>query len=155
MFAFTSHDRGRLRDVISLVEYAQSNPDWFDVLTIPEDERIPFERRREFYAYLLDNASAFEPGDIVVIKGYVPWDEERRAHYHSFYVFETDPVTGMPLVVAGNPGRPVLRSWEQEARRTPKRSILHVLRPRLNWLESIIKVDGTADDPPAPLIIQG
>jgi hypothetical protein len=155
MFAFTSHDRGRLRDVMSLVEYAQSNPDWFDVLTVPEDERIPFERRREFYGYLLEHAGSFEPGDIVVIKGYVPWDDERRAHYHSFYVFETDPVTGMPLVVAGNPGRPVLRSWEQEARRTPKRSILHVLRPRLNWLESIIKADDMANDPPAPLVIQG
>ena len=155
MFAFTSHDRGRLRDVISLVEYAQSNPDWFDVLTVPEDERIPFERRREFYGYLLEHAGSFEPGDIVVIKGYVPWDDERRAHYHSFYVFETDPITGMPLVVAGNPGRPVLRSWEQEARRTPKRSILHVLRPRLDWLESIIKADDMANDPPAPLVIQG
>lgn len=155
MFAFTSFDRSRLRDVTNLVEFAQSNPDWFDVKTLPEAERIPFERKRNFYEYLLDNAGTFESGDIVVVKGYVPWDDRRVAHYHSFFVYETDPVTGMPLVIAGNPGRPVLRSWEQEVRRTPKRSILHRVRPRLPWLESIIKMDGVEPDPPAPLIVQG
>lgn len=154
-FAFTSYDRTRLRDVTSLVEFAQANPDWFDVETLDESERIPFERKREFYEYLLENASHYESGDMVVIKGYVPWDPRRVAHYHSFFVYETDPITGMPIVIAGNPGRPVLRSWEQEVRRTPKRSILHRVRPRLPWLQSIIQVNGDEPDPPAPLVVQG
>jgi hypothetical protein len=155
LFAFTGPDRSRLRDVLQLVEFAQSNPDWFEVYTVPEAGRVPFEQKREFYGYLLENASTFQSGDIVVIKGYVPWDERRMAHFHSFFVYETDPVTGMPLVVAGNPGRPVLRSWEQEVRRTPKRSILHRVRPRLPWLESILKLDDIESDSPAPLVIQG
>jgi hypothetical protein len=55
----------------------------------------------------------------------------------------------MPIALAGNPGRPLLQTWQFEAFRTPDRSIWHRIRPRLEWLESIV-APGGADDPPGP-----
>jgi hypothetical protein len=57
-------------------------------------------------------------------------------HFHSFFIYETDPVSGMPIALAGNPGRPLLQTWQFEAFRTPDRSIWYRIRPRLDWLES-------------------
>jgi hypothetical protein len=46
----------------------------------------------------------------------------------------------MPMVIVGNAGRPSLRSWETEVRRTPKRAIVHRIRFKTEWLESIVGV---------------
>jgi hypothetical protein len=56
-------------------------------------------------------------------------------HYHSFYVVESDPITGMPILLAGNSGRPRLRAWDNVMRSAPLRSIKTRIRPRLEWLE--------------------
>ena len=80
--------------------------EWFDVLD--GDERIELGRKEKFFGYLEENADDFAPGDAVLIKGKTPWDPY-HVHFHSFFVYESDPVTGMPLVVVGNAGRPSLR----------------------------------------------
>jgi hypothetical protein len=141
-------DRTLLRRVPDFVEFARRQGDWFDVLDVSPREQFVFLGKAErFYPHLERRADDFAPGDMVVIRGKTPWDK-RYMHYHSFFIYESDPVTGMPLVVVGNAGKPSLRSWETEARRTPERSIHHRLRPKTEWLESILGVDIPEDPLP-------
>ncbi|HVU00734.1 MAG TPA: hypothetical protein VHE30_03250 [Polyangiaceae bacterium] len=138
-------DRLELRRVPGFVAFAKARPDWFEVLDDPE--RIPMGDRDAFLSYLERHASDFQPGDAVLIKGKTPWDAN-HVHFHSFFIYESDPVTGMPLVVVGNAGRPSLRSWETEIRRTPARSILHRIRFETSWLESVATLPPLEGVPP-------
>ncbi|MDX2055284.1 MAG: hypothetical protein SFV15_22975 [Polyangiaceae bacterium] len=152
---FTRGHEGTLRQVPAFVELAKRNPEWFDVYETPERERIKFRRKDEFYGYLAAHPERFQAGDIVVIRGYTPFErswEPKVMHYHSFFIYENDPVTGFPMALVGNPGHPTIRVWETEARRTPKRSIWYRLRPRFHWLETHLKLDPIPSEP-APLSV--
>ena len=62
----------------------------------------------------------------------------------------------MPITLAGNPGRPLLQTWQFEAFRTPDRSIWTRVRPHLDWLETVVDVnerDSEALNVPAPLAV--
>ncbi len=140
------------RRATSFIEYAQAHPEAFDVDTLAEADRVPFKFARRLSDYLVTEADRFKPGDVVLIRGYAPWDKPwkpRVMHFHSFFIYESDPLTGMPVVLAGNPGRPLLQTWQFEAFRTPDRSIWYRIRPRLEWLESAVKTDA-AEEPLAP-----
>jgi hypothetical protein len=129
------------RRISSLLELSQSKTDWFEFLEVPEAERIQLKYSNSLVDYLLQSADDFVPGDIVLIRGYAPWDKPWRPkimHSHSLFVYETDPITGFPSMLVGNPGKPVLQTWQFEAFRTPDRSIWHRIRPRLSWLERVI-----------------
>jgi hypothetical protein len=143
-------DREQLRRVDGFVAFARSHPEWFDVLVIPEKQRFEM-RDRAFYDELLARATDFQPSDMVFITGRVPWDETRTVHHHSFFVFESDPITGMPLLLAGNPGRPRLVPWHWERMRTPKRSIVTRVRPTAELLERIIGPHARSPDMPPTL----
>jgi hypothetical protein len=117
------------------------------VYTTAPGERIEFGYKRQFFDYLAQHADRYQAGDIVVIRGKVPWDEEHM-HYHSFFVYETDPVSGIPVAIAGNAGTPAVWTWEAEARRTPHRSVWHRIRPRLEWLSSVVGDAAEPDEPP-------
>ncbi len=138
-------DRMEMRRVPGFIAFVKSHPEWFDV----EDAqpRIELGDRSAFFGYLADHVDDFAPGDAVLIKGKTPWDPA-HVHFHSFFVYESDPVTGMPLVIVGNAGTPSLRSWETEVRRTPKRYLLERIRFSTPWLESIIGVEPLAGIPP-------
>jgi hypothetical protein len=138
-------ERAKFRRVPDFVAWATANPDKFQVLDIPEQERVPLGNREALLAQLERRKSDFQPGDILVIRGPTPWDATQM-HYHSFFVYESDPITGIPIAVVGNAGRPTIRNWETEIRRTPERWIQHRLRPTTDWLESIASDDLT---PPA------
>jgi hypothetical protein len=130
-----------LRRANSIIDLARADPQRFELLTLPESERVPFKYGPELARYLTEHGDDFVPGDVVVIRGYAPWDKPWRPrvmHMHSFFVYESDPMTGMPIVLAGNPGRPVLQTWQFEAFRTPERSIYYRVRPRLEWLREFI-----------------
>lgn len=136
-----------LRRASSFIALAQSRTDWFDTLEVPDSERIPFKHSNSFVEYLSLNADDYVAGDIILIRGYAPWDKPWRPrvmHYHSFFVYETDPVTGFPAMLVGNPGRPLLQTWQFEAFRTPNRSIWYRMRPRLEWLEESIETNSDA-----------
>lgn len=142
-------DRVEIRRIPKFVEFARSKTSWFEVYDAPASQRaIKMGRPQDFYRHLEANADNFLAGDIVVIRGKTPWDWQRM-HYHSFYIYENDPVTGMPLGVVGNAGKPSIRSWETEARRTPLRTVYYRIRPRLDWLESIVAA--RPPDYPLPL----
>jgi hypothetical protein len=130
-----------LRRASSFLALAEERSDWFETWTVPESERIPLKATKSLVEYLEAHAADFVPGDVVFIRGYAPWDKPWRPrvmHFHSFFVYETDPITGFPAMLVGNPGRPLLQTWQFEAFRTPDRSIWYRMRPRLEWLEEAI-----------------
>jgi hypothetical protein len=122
------------RRVQSLIDFATTHSEWFDAKVIPEAERVRFANRTEFFGNLYEQRAHFQPGDVVAILG--PRDDGKQ-HYHSFFIFESDPLTGMPTLVAANAGRPRIRTWESEMRNAPLRSIVARIRPRIEWLEAI------------------
>jgi hypothetical protein len=143
--ALAGKDREELRRVPGFVAFARSHPDWFEVKD--DTKHVELGDRKDFFAYLAANVDDFAPGDAILIKGKTPWDAN-HVHFHSFFVYESDPVTGMPIVVVGNAGRPTLRSWETEVKRTPARSIVHRIRFQTAWLEKIIGVEPLTQIPP-------
>jgi hypothetical protein len=90
---------------------------------------------------------------VVVIRGFAPWDHYNVPHYHTFFVYETDPVSGMPILLIGNAGKPRLQSWEPVMARTPQRKIEHVIRPRLDWLTTVIAAPEEAPRVPPLLAV--
>lgn len=126
------------RSVDKLIEFATGHPSWFELLLIPESERVVFANRGAFFRRLFALRSEFQPGDVVAILG--PRDDN-RLHYHSFFIVESDPLTGMPTLLAGNAGRPRFRTWEGEMHNAPRRSIIARIRPRLEWMEQVTAVD--------------
>jgi hypothetical protein len=79
------------------------------------------------------------PGDVVVILGL---RDDDKYHYHSFFVVDADPLTGMPTWVAANSGHPRVRAWAQEMASAPKRSLHARVRPKLEWLEALVADPG-------------
>jgi hypothetical protein len=122
------------RSVEKLMDFAASHPNWFELLLIPESDRVPFANRRSFFAQLATMHSDFAPGDVVTILG--PRDDE-RLHYHSFFILADDPITGIPTSLAANAGRPRIRTWEGEMQNAPRRAIIGRIRPTLAWLEAV------------------
>jgi hypothetical protein len=145
---FEVFDRERLRRVPEFVQFAFAQDSWFDVLAIPSRDQIPIGKAR-FLEYLAAKSSEFVPGDIVLIGGYVPWDPRPYVHYHSFFILESDPISGMPLLIASNPGQPRQLTWTWEGQRTPWRTLRFRIRPRAQWLSSIVQRVGDAPPPMA------
>ncbi|MBN1606904.1 MAG: hypothetical protein JW940_09745 [Polyangiaceae bacterium] len=130
------------RRVASLVDFAAAHPEWFETKVIPEPARVKFASRADFFRRLFEQRSDFQPGDVVAILG--PRNDD-TLHYHSFFIFAANPVTGMPTLVAANAGRPRIRTWESEMQNAPLRSIVARIRPKLEWLEAIA---GTEEQTP-------
>jgi hypothetical protein len=129
------------RSVEHLIDFAVAHPEWFELMLIPESERVTFSDRSRFFRRLFDLRNEFQPGDVVAILG--PRDDE-KLHYHSFFIVASDPITAMPTLVAANAGRPRIRTWEGEMQNAPRRSIVARIRPRLEWLETIAGVASSA-----------
>lgn len=134
-FDFRAFEVENRRSVESFLEFAEGHPEWFEVLRVPDEDRIPFLWRRRFFERLYDERRGFGPGDIVAIYGL---RDDGLMHYHSFFVLEDDPVTGMPIRVASNAGRPRVRSWESEMLSAPLRGVRARVRPKLSWYETIV-----------------
>jgi hypothetical protein len=120
------------RSVEAFLRFAESMPRWFEVERWSNEQRVPFAFRSKFFAFLYDRRETFIPGDIVIIYGL---RDDGLMHYHSFFIVDADPVTGMPTVVASNAGRPRMRNWETEMLSAPRRGIHARVRPRLGWYE--------------------
>jgi hypothetical protein len=147
-------ERAKLRRVPGFIDYARNQPDKFDVLDIPQNERVPLGSRQEMLELLTHRLRDFQPGDVLVIRGRTPWDAVEM-HYHSFFVYESDPVSGVPLALVGNAGRPSVRYWEVEARRTPERELWYRVRPSTRWLASILAESPSNPEEPPPISPRG
>jgi hypothetical protein len=136
--------------VESFVEFAKGHPEWFEVTELAESERVPYARRADFFAHLAEHRDRYRPGDVVAIHGL---RDDGKMHYHSFFVYSSDPVTGAPSLVAANAGRPRIRPWESEMLTAPQRSIRARIRPKLEWLESVTAPAAPVALPPAGVVI--
>lgn len=138
------------RSVDVFIRFAEDHPEWFDVYELADAERIRFFERGPFFGHLSEHADRYLAGDVVAIHG--PRSDGEN-HWHSFFVYDTDPVSGLPTLLASNAGKPRIRSWEGEMRAAPRRSIKTRIRPRLDWLESVIpkRPEVSVVEPP-PLI---
>ncbi len=133
--SFRELDIDNQRSVERFTDFAWRHPEQFDVYYLPSEEQIPLRAGDAFFAHLQQHAARYRPGDVVTILGL---RDDEKYHYHSFFVYKSDPVTGMPIWLAGNAGRPRLRSWYGVLLSAPKRSVQSRIRPRLEWLEAIL-----------------
>jgi hypothetical protein len=135
-FDFRDFEVDNHRSVESFLEFAGQHPEWFTLSRVPDSERIPLVWRKRFFDKIYAQRHNLRPGDIVAIYGL---RDDDKMHYHSFFILEDDPVTGMPIRVASNAGRPRIRSWESEMINAPKRGIRAWVRPKLAWYEAIVE----------------
>lgn len=136
------------RSVERFTKFAWNHPEHFDVYYLASEERLPLTRGDALFAHLEEHAARYRAGDIVNILGL---RSDEKYHYHSFFVYKSDPVTGMPIWLAGNAGRPRLRSWYGELLSAPRRSIHSRIRPRLEWLRSVLEPEQSLATEPAPV----
>ena len=133
---FDKLDIENRRSVEVFVRYAWRHPARFDVYDLKGSERIAFYQRDAFFDHLLEHRDRYQPGDVISIHGL---RSDGEMHYHSFFIYEADPVSGMPTILAGNAGKPRIRTWENVMRAAPRRSIKSRVRPRLEWLEQLLE----------------
>lgn len=129
---FASFNMENSRSVEQIAEFATQHPEWFDVVWLEANERVPLYRRPEFFGTLAKTWSRYRVGDIVFINGL---RSDERFHYHSFFIVERDPVSGMPILLAANAGRPQLRTWEGEMVSAPRRYLVARVRVKTALLE--------------------
>ena len=137
------------RSVERFIDFTREPQEWFELYELPPEKQVPFRERQRFFSEIYSQRDRFRKGDIVAILG--PRDDG-KLHYHSFFVVDADPVSGMPTQLAANAGRPRIRSWEGEMSNAPRRSIRARIRPRQVWLESFLQHGGAVSvDEPARL----
>jgi hypothetical protein len=123
------------RNVEEFMALARRRPDWFELRMVPPEEQVPLLRTERFFTTLYEKRAEYVPGDVVVILGL---RDDDKYHYHSFFVVDSDPLTGMPTQVAANSGHPRVRAWAAEMASAPKRSLHARVRPKLEWLETLV-----------------
>lgn len=111
-----------IRNVRGFTHFASDHPEWFEIINVDDKVKIGSD---DFFTYL--KTLKLQEGDMVFIRGEVPWDENKE-HFHSFIIYQNDPVSGMPVLLAMNAGHAALRPWKIETNRTPKRHIFRVIR---------------------------
>ncbi len=100
------------RSVETFVSFTRAHPEWFEFSERRPEERVPFRERAAFFRAIYEQRDEYRPMDIVTIFGL---RSDGKLHYHSFFVADRDPVTGMPIAVVANAGRPRIRSWGKRA----------------------------------------
>lgn len=135
---------GRRRSELALRAFARQSPRRFTLLDFPQKDWVRYEKVQAFFDFLQAHKEELRPGDIVVIRGRAAWDRYAEVHTHTFFVFEADPITAMPTLLAGNSGKPRIVTWDDEMLRAPKRSVRHRIRPDMDWL-----YDSVVMHPPA------
>lgn len=125
---------GSRRQEMAIRNYARTNPHRFSLIDYPLSEWVRYEKIDQFFEFLSEQRDEIRPGDIVIIRGRAAWDHYREIHTHTFIIYQSDPITGMPTLLAGNAGKPRISTWDGEMLRAPKRSIRHRIRPNMEWL---------------------
>lgn len=154
---FDIRDYMPYRSVRSLVALGRSEPQVATVESLPQSDQIPYSRREDFFDNLWRRREEIREGDVIVIYGL---RADNKNHYHSFYVRETDPVYGVPVVLTANPGFARIQAWHDVMWESPKRSIRHIVRWNLDWLRApravavavgvLGRAEALAEAPPPP-----
>lgn len=146
---FDSFGLDNRRSVETFIGFARAHPEWFEFTETTLAERVPFRDRAAFFRDIYEHRDEYRPFDIVTVFGL---RDDGKLHHHSFFVADRDPVTGMPIAVVANAGRPRIRSWENELQNAPQRAILAHIRPKLTWLEALVAPESdVSTQGPAPV----
>jgi hypothetical protein len=131
------------RNIPSVLEFAADGDTPLERYDIPPKDWVPLKKLRRFAAALEGHAGAFREGDALVIHGLREQDMEE--HFHAVLVLSTDPLTGMPMEVGDNQGRPRIGSLYLAMRAAPRRAVKYRLRldfeKMKKYLESLAKPD--------------
>ena len=125
---------GHRRQELAIRAFARENSERLELHDFSQSDWVRYEHIDEFFEMIAREKRNIRPGDIMVIRGRAAWDYYHEIHTHTFYVYESDPITGMPTLLAGNSGKPRIVTWDDEMLRAPKRSIRHRIRPNMDWL---------------------
>jgi hypothetical protein len=129
------------RKELAIRNFARTNPNVLQMIDYPMSKWVRYEKIDKFFGFIEDNKDDMRPGDIVIIRGRAAWDRYEEIHTHTFFIYEADPITGMPTLLAGNSGKPRIVTWDSEMLRAPKRSIRHRIRPDTEWLYDHVVLD--------------
>ncbi|MCB9596917.1 MAG: hypothetical protein H6719_29610 [Sandaracinaceae bacterium] len=121
------------RSVQQLLEHASTDAT-FERLDVASRDRVALQEGPRFARAMARIADDVRPGDALVIHGLRLQDG--RNHYHAVLVLEVEPITGVPMTVADNQGRPHLRTLGSAMRAAPLRSIKHRIRVDFDALEA-------------------
>ncbi|MCH2110875.1 MAG: hypothetical protein MK135_16275 [Polyangiaceae bacterium] len=124
----------RRRSEGGLRSLAKKNSDVWRLRNFPERKWEKYEDIHRFFRFILDHREDFQEGDIVFIRGRAAWDDYEELHTHTFFIYQNDPITGVPSLLVGNSGRPRILTWDREMERAPRRSIRHRIRMNTEWL---------------------
>ncbi len=125
------------RYIATVLAYAGTEGTPFDRYDIPRRRWVPFEKRNRFSRNLARQSDAIREGDALIIHGLR--EEDMAEHYHSVLVLETDPLTGIPTLVADNQGRPRIWSLAQAMQPAPKRSIKYRIRVDFDEMKALTR----------------
>ncbi len=142
----------RRRQVTTFLDYAKERKDLFEFESLSVKNQTPFTFKHQFYRHLARDANLYPPGTIVVIRGYAPWDFFSVPHYHTFFVYESDPVTGVPMLLSGNAGKPRVQTWESVMSRAPGRAIRFRIHPKIDWWAGVVREPKTPSSAAPPLL---
>ncbi|MFO8073063.1 MAG: hypothetical protein R6V85_14425 [Polyangia bacterium] len=131
---FSSLEGLQRRQTPSALEYAALPETPIERFDVPPDLRVPFRQGQRFAKAVARISDRIREGDVLVIHGLR--EEDMELHYHTVLVLRCDPLTGVPTLVAGNAGRPRIRSLAAAMRSAPRRMIKHRLRIDDDWVES-------------------
>ncbi len=120
-----------VRGSYGLINYCKKNDEMFEIIDIPKERRVPYYKKKEFFNNLIKSKKSFSVGDVFIVYGWIP---QGRMARHSYMVYETDPVTGFPLIFAENPSYAKLNSWNEIMRRSSTRKIHHIFNIKPEWI---------------------
>ena len=128
---FYAHGILNRSGVLAFEKFAQSKPELFETSRFEADERIPFRDRERFFAFLVEHADRFRPGDVVAIQG--P-KRDGYIHQHAILIEDVDPLSGFPYGLADHMRHPRRRTWEGIMAEAPLRALLYQVRPKPSML---------------------
>ncbi len=123
------------RSIQQLLAHASTDAR-FERFDVGRGDRVALQEGRRFARAMARVADDVRPGDALVIYGLRLQD--MRNHYHAVLVLEVEPMTGVPMTVADNQGRPHLRTLTSAMRAAPLRSIAHRVRVDFDALEGAV-----------------
>ena len=93
---------------------------------IPRRDRKPLKKWRRFARAISKHTDHLIEGDGLIIHGLR--EEDLKNHFHALLILRTEPMTGMPIRVADNAGRPKIRTIARAMSNAPQRSVKYRIR---------------------------
>lgn len=120
------------RSIQGLLAYSADGEGVLQRHDVARRDRVALREGRRFARAMGRVADDIQEGDTLIIHGLR--EQDMRLHYHAVLVLEVEPISGVPMVVADNQGRPRLRTLTSALRAAPLRSIKYRLRPDFDAL---------------------